>query len=95
MANTYPIVNNEQQQQFQIVIGDEMALLEYRLRDNMIFLMHTEVPESMEGKGIGSALASHALEYARSNNMKAKVYCAFVKKYLERHREYDDVVVKT
>jgi predicted GNAT family acetyltransferase len=92
MKTNYPIRNNEQQQQFEVEIDGHLAVLEYRLRDNLLFLMHTEVPDALGGKGIGSELAHHALEWARTQQLKVKVYCAFVKKYLQRHKEYEDLL---
>lgn len=86
------IFNNKERQQFQVVIDGELASLEYRLNEGKIVLMHTEVPESLGGRGIGSALAEYALNYARSNHLPVKVYCPFVAAYLKRHPEYQDIV---
>ncbi len=71
-----------------------MAGLEYRLHEGMIVLMHTEVPATLGGRGIGTALAEYALKYARANHLPAKVYCPFVAAYVKRHPEYQDIVVK-
>ncbi|MBZ5858703.1 GNAT family N-acetyltransferase [Flavihumibacter profundi] len=89
MAESFDITDNKQQQQFQLVVNGEMAYLEYRWHNGKIALMHTYVPESLEGKGIASALAKYALEYARTEQIKIIVYCPFVAKYLERHPEYN------
>lgn len=86
------IFNNKERQQFQVVIDGELAWLEYRLSEGKIVLMHTEVPESLGGRGIGSALAEYALNYARANHLPVKVYCPFVAAYLKRHPEQQDIV---
>jgi predicted GNAT family acetyltransferase len=86
------VINNEQRQQFQIVIGGEIASLEYRLSDGMIVLMHTEVPEQFGGRGIASSLAAAAFEHARAHHLKVKVYCPFVLTYLKRHPEWATLV---
>jgi uncharacterized protein len=91
---TLNIINNEQRQQFQLEVEGELASLEYRLHDGQIVLMHTEVPQTLGGRGIGSALAEYALNYARANHLPAKVYCPFVATYVKRHPEYQDIVVK-
>ena len=49
--------------------------------------MHTLVPESMEGKGVASALAAYAFEYAKKHKMPVMVYCPFVSAYLKKHPE--------
>jgi predicted GNAT family acetyltransferase len=91
---TLNIINNEQRQQFQLELEGELASLEYRLHEGMIVLMHTEVPAALGGRGIGSALAEYALNYARTNHLPAKVYCTFVAAYVKRHPEYQDIVAK-
>lgn len=88
------ILNNTERQQFQVLIEGELASLEYRFHDGVIVLMHTEVPDKLGGRGIGSALAEYALHYAQTNGLPVKVYCPFVQAYLKRHPEYTDLVVK-
>ena len=91
--NKYPIVQNETENRFEIRIDDQLAVLEYRVVNGAVQLLHTEVPESFEGKGIASALAEHALEWARAEKRKVEVYCPFVKTYVKRHPEYNDIIV--
>ena len=88
------ITNNEKEQQFEVRLEDELAILQYRSHDGLLFLMHTEVPDNLAGRGIASALAAHAFEYARDHGAKVKVYCPFVVNYLKRHPEYADLVQK-
>jgi predicted GNAT family acetyltransferase len=89
----YNVINNTQRQQFQLLLGNDLAFLEYRLHDGAIVLMHTEVPETLGGKGIGTALAAASFDYAVKNQLKVKVYCPFVKKYLDRHPELAPIVI--
>ena len=86
------IINNEQNQQFQLMVDGEMAYLEYRLYKGDMALMHTEVPEKLGGKGIASALAEYALKYAREHKLPVMVYCPFVASWLKKHPEYRDVL---
>lgn len=81
------ITNNEEQQQFEYREGDVLATLTYRFYKKDIAFMHTEVPESLAGKGIASALAAAAFEYARNIRKKVMVYCPFVGAYIKRHPE--------
>lgn len=87
------VYNNTAQQQFEVHEDGETAVLQYRFHEGNIWLMHTEVPAKLEGKGIASILARFALEWARENHMKAKVLCPFVAVFLKRHPEYLDVVL--
>ncbi|MDA3613797.1 GNAT family N-acetyltransferase [Polluticaenibacter yanchengensis] len=87
MMNERAIINNEKQQQFEYIENGELAKLEYRFYKKNIAMMHTTVPESMKGKGVASALAERAFEYAQSINKKVMVYCPFVGAYLKKHPE--------
>jgi len=88
------IFNNEQEQQFQVMVDGERAFLEYRLYKGDIALMHTEVPEKLGGRGIATALAEFALNYARDEKIPVMVYCPFVGAYLKKHPEYQDLIDK-
>lgn len=88
------VSNNTKQQQFEVLQDGETAVLQYRFHEGVIWLMHTEVPAKLEGKGIANTLARFSLEWARENHMKAKVVCPFVAVFLKRHPEYLDVVVQ-
>jgi uncharacterized protein len=90
----YTVYNNEKEQRFEIEVEDEKAFLEYRHLRNDIALMHTFVPDSLNGKGLASALAQYALEWIKSHNKKAKVYCPFVAAYLKRHPEYNNLILQ-
>ncbi|NNE77227.1 MAG: N-acetyltransferase [Pricia sp.] len=60
--------------------------MEYmRPREDKIFLTHTEVPQTLEGQGVGSALVSKVLDYIRKENVKMAPLCPFVAAYLKRH----------
>lgn len=90
----FAVYNNEVNQQFEIQSDGEKAVLQYRFFQDQIWLMHTEVPEKLEGKGLASALAKFGLEWAKKNNKKVKVICPFVAIYLKRHPEYEPLTVK-
>lgn len=83
---------NEERNQFEIRTGDGVALLAFYRKANKIAYVHTEVPESMEGQGIGGRLAKTALEYAKDNSLRVYPFCAFVRGWLKRHPEYDGLV---
>jgi uncharacterized protein len=89
-----PIFNNSKQQQFELRQEGEMAVLQYRFHEEVIWLMHTEVPKKLEGRGIASTLARFALEWAKSNGIKVKVVCPFVAIFLKRHPEYNENLIK-
>lgn len=56
-----------------------------------MYFMHTWVPEKLSGQGIASSLAKAGLEYARQKGFEIVVLCPFVKAYLKKHQEFDDL----
>jgi predicted GNAT family acetyltransferase len=86
------VVDNAAAHRFEIHTDEGLAVLQYALADGRLQLMHTEVPEALEGHGYGGALARFALESARSRRLGVVPLCPFVRAYLERHPEYADLV---
>lgn len=80
--------------QFEIHTSGETASLEYRFYKEDIALMHTFVPDNLNGQGIASTLAKYALDWTKEHKKKALVYCPFVAAYVKRHPEYSDVVTR-
>ena len=76
----------------ELEIEGSTAFIEYKLADHTLFLIHTEVPQELEGKGVGAAIVLKALQYAKDNDYKIVPLCPFVRTYLERHKEWNDIV---
>ena len=84
------VTNNKKEFRFESIYpGGEKATLEYRWLKGSMVLMHTVVAASLRGKGAGSELVKYVLEYAIANNLKIIVYCPFVAKYINAHKEYE------
>ena len=84
--------NNEAEHQYELEVEGELALAAYRLSDDRIVFTHTEVPEALEGRGIGSKLIESALDDVRTKGLKVVPACAFVKHYIETHPETQDLL---
>jgi predicted GNAT family acetyltransferase len=82
-----PVTHNEATGQFEIALGDEKAVLQYRRTQNRITLVHTEVPQASRGRGLGNQLIRAALDFAHFNQLKVVPVCPFVKAYLQKHPE--------
>ena len=67
--------------------------LTYINKRERLALIHTEVLPAFEGKGVGSAITRFALDSARERGLKVIVMCPFVRSYLDRHPEHNDIVV--
>jgi predicted GNAT family acetyltransferase len=82
-----PVTHNEEKGQFEIGTGKDKSFLQYHRTPHSISLIHTEVPEPLRMRGIGTQLIRAALAYASFNQLKVIPICPAVKRYLEKHPE--------
>ncbi|MDB5132328.1 MAG: hypothetical protein JWR02_2077 [Mucilaginibacter sp.] len=57
-----------------------------------MIIVHTEVNEDYEGKGLGRQLVQAGVTYARENHMKILPLCQFAKKLFDVTPEFADVL---
>ena len=89
------LVKNEDKKRFEMVVENHTAFVEYILtNDNVMFLTHTEVPKSLEGKGVGGSIVKKALDYIKENNHTLAPLCPFVASYVRKHPEYKALLAK-
>lgn len=88
------ITNNVNGQRFEAPVGNDVAFISYRWENGRLALMHTEVPEAFEGKGIASKLAAFAFEQAKQQQRKVIVFCPYISTWLKRHHEYNALIEK-
>ena len=68
------------------------AFIEYKLVRDKLFLIHTEVPAILRGKGVGAVIVQRALQYAKDHGYKVVPICVYVQSYLKAHPEWKDIV---
>lgn len=86
------VYNNKELLRFEVTLDDSLAYIEYRYYKKDIAFMHSFVPDTMQGKGVGTLMAQAALAFAREEGKKIMLYCPFVSKYVKEHPEYHDLV---
>jgi predicted GNAT family acetyltransferase len=77
--------DNAAAQQFEVDLDGPLAFLKYERQHGALVLIHTEVPEAGQGRGVGGLLARTALQAARSEGLPVVVRCPFVRAYLQTH----------
>ena len=69
-----------------------LAEMDYQFTDkDTLLIVHTQVDDSLGGKGVGRHLVAAAVDYARKNSLTIKATCSFAKKVLDRTPEFADV----
>jgi predicted GNAT family acetyltransferase len=72
--------------------GPLAALISYERSPTWMALLHTEVQEGFEGLGIGTQLVARVIDDARERGLAVVPRCPFVRRWLERHPEQQDVL---
>jgi uncharacterized protein len=75
--------------------GEMVGFTAYRARPGLIAFVHTEVDERLQGRGLADRLIRFALEDARARGLSVLPFCPFVKRFIERHREFEALVPDT
>ncbi len=74
------------------VDGERAGKAVYHIRGGRYFFVHTEIDSEFEGKRLGSQLVQFALEDVKLKEGSVVPICPFVRGYIKRHPEYDEMV---
>jgi predicted GNAT family acetyltransferase len=85
VTDEFNIVNNAAASRFETTVDGHLAELVYERRGNRLILVHTGVPDELEGKGVGGALVQAAVDFVRPNDLVLVPQCPFARGWLERH----------
>ena len=85
--------HDTQAREFSAEIEGHRAELQYRLREGVMTIVHTGVPDEIGGRGVAAELMRTALEAARANGWEVVPACAYAEVFMRRHREYQDLLI--
>lgn len=77
---------------FQARVHGHLCVCDYRLRDGVMVITHTEVAPELEGQGLAAELVRAALGHARAEGIKVRPLCSYVQAYMRRHPETQDLL---
>jgi predicted GNAT family acetyltransferase len=83
--------NNTAESRFELDADAHTAFAYYSFSPGVITFTHTEVPQALSGRGIGSRLAKGALDAVRAQKLKVVAKCPFIAGYIAKHPEYQDL----
>jgi predicted GNAT family acetyltransferase len=86
------VTDNVANHRFEMIVDGETAFLDYAFANGRLALIHTEVPQALEGHGVAGALVRSVLNEARTKGLQILPRCEFVTEYIRRHPEFSDLV---
>lgn len=90
----FELIDHAEQSQYEFHIDSYIPKIEYiKTANGEIALTHTEVPEALEGRGVGSQLVKKVLEDIDRQHLKVIPLCPFVAAYIRKHPEWKRLVM--
>jgi predicted GNAT family acetyltransferase len=86
-SSSAQVLRNDDAGRYEITVDGIYAHLVYRRNGERLVLVHTDVPDALEGRGVGSQLVRAAIDDARDRNLIVVPVCPFARAWLERHPE--------
>lgn len=90
--NNVPLIKNSEKNRFELKTDDYVTFIDYKEREKKIWLIHTEAPQELKGKGTATAIVEKTLAYLEDNGYKLVPLCPFVVTYLKRHTEWNRIL---
>ncbi|WP_404373658.1 GNAT family N-acetyltransferase [Kytococcus sedentarius] len=75
-----------------LVDGEVAGFTEYHLQGDVQVMPHTVTAPEHRGQGVAGAVVKAALEAAREAGRTVRPDCPYVRKYIEEHAEYQDLL---
>ncbi len=79
-------------QRFEAAVGGGRCVADYRLVGNVMHIVHTEVPAALQGQGLAAALVQAVLAQARALGWRVRPVCGYVRAYMRRHPDTQDLL---
>jgi len=86
------VIHNEAKQRFELAVGDQLALADYRLSGNAVHITHVETPEALRGQGVAGKLMEGVVRLVRAKGQKIVPVCPYAVTWLKRHKEHQDLL---
>ncbi|HSZ37334.1 MAG TPA: GNAT family N-acetyltransferase [Acidimicrobiales bacterium] len=84
-SDTVQVVDVPAEDRFVVKAEGMEAELVYRVSGNQIFLLHTEVPEALGGRGIAGQLVRASIRRAESDHLTVVPWCPYARRWLKEH----------
>jgi predicted GNAT family acetyltransferase len=92
MPEPVVVQHNPGQNRYEAMVDGRLSVCEYEQAGENLVFTHTLVPSELRGRGIAEQLVRTALAEARRTGHKVVPACSYVAKFIERHREYQDLL---
>ena len=86
------IKHDKENKRFTLDFNGELAKVEYTLKNEKMYLIHSEVPYNLRGQSIGKVLVEKAFEKLTEDGYKAVAVCSYVKLMASRSKKWSNII---
>ncbi len=86
------IKHDTENKKFSLDINGEEAKVEYVWKNDKMYLVHSEVPYNLRGKGIGKELVLKTFEKLHEEGHKAVAICSYIKLVKNRDEYWKTII---
>ncbi|MGK0388615.1 MAG: putative GNAT family acetyltransferase [Maribacter sp.] len=88
--NSFEIKHFPEKKRFEMEVEGQIATVSYTLEDETLYLVHSEIPAALRGRGMGKILVEAAFEYIKKNDLKAVPICSFIRKVAREGNKWNE-----
>ena len=93
-SETAEVQHNVSRARFELRVLGQLSIAQYQMIDGVMWLTHTETPPKLQGRGLAAKVVRAALDHARAHRLQVRPACSYVRTYLRRHPELQDLVAQ-
>lgn len=86
------IKHDKEAHKFTMDINGEKAKVEYLVKNDKLYLVYSEVPYNLRGRGIGKELVLKTFEKLTEEGHKAVAVCSYIKAVKNRHPKWKSII---
>jgi predicted GNAT family acetyltransferase len=92
--NLSALTDNAKDNRYEWVENGQTVFADYHKSGNTVRILHVEAPETLRGTGAAGRFMQALMEHLRAEKLKAVPICSYAVTWLERHKEFQDIVNK-
>jgi predicted GNAT family acetyltransferase len=87
------VSDNPDRSRFEVIVDGEVGgFADYRVKDGLTIITHSQVDPKHQGHGVGGQLVRQTLDILRERGARVVPACPFFADYVLKHPEYDDIL---
>lgn len=86
------LIHDKENSRYVLPVKDVFAKVDYELKEGVMYLTHSEVPQTLRGQGVGKVLIEQTFEKLTEEGYKAIAVCSYVKSIAMRNNKWKDII---